>query len=169
VKSSPLGGNFVTDQIRMMFKAQPSPVPLVPHYMISAKTAVPAGEPSQAIYKRFDIPPTDSFRLWQEERVLTDFKQSVVEVWPGPGKLSGVSPQGLSNEELAARGSPGKPFEMPDGWNQVFGVERNKVTEGLFDAQAAYTVRPPPLPRTLLTWNRTRTTLRRSPSTSYRS
>jgi actin-related protein 4 len=140
VKTSPLGGNFITDQIRMMFKTQPSPVPLVPHYMIAAKTAVPAGEPSQATYKQFEIPPTDSFRLWQEERVLTDFKQSVVEVWPGPGKLGGISPQGLSNEELAARGSPGKPFEMPDGWNQVFGVERNKVVEGLFDANAAYTV-----------------------------
>ena len=144
MKTSPLGGNFITDQIRMMFKSQPSPVPLVPTLHDRPRRQRQQrllGEPSQATYKRFEIPPTDSFRLWQEERVLTDFKQSVVEVWPGPGKLSGVSLQGLSNEELAARGSPGKPFEMPDGWNQVFGVERNKVVEGLFDANAAYTVR----------------------------
>ena len=43
------------------------------------------------------------------------------------------------NEEIA-KNQPGRPFEMPDGWNQVFGVERYKAVEGLFDAKAAYTV-----------------------------
>jgi actin-related protein 4 len=33
---------------------------------------------------------------------------------------------------------PPRPFEFPDGWNNVFGVERFKVVEGLFDASAAY-------------------------------
>jgi len=147
VKTSPLGGNFVSDQIRLMFSTQTPPVPLVPYYMIASKTQVAAGEPSQAIYKKFEVPPTQSFRLWEEERVLADFKQSVVEVWPGPGALSSVGPQGISNEELAAKGSPGKPFEMPDGWNQVFQVERSKVVEGLFDEKAAYTDADHPLPK----------------------
>jgi len=34
---------------------------------------------------------------------------------------------------------PGRPFEMPDGWNQVFTSERFKIAEGLFDAAAALT------------------------------
>jgi actin-related protein 4 len=36
-----------------------------------------------------------------------------------------------------ARSSPGRPFEFPDGYNQVFGVDRYRVVESLFDAKAA--------------------------------
>lgn len=102
--------------------------------MISSKTAVDAGQAAQAVYKTFDVPPTDSFRKFEEERVLTEFKESVVQVWAGPGRLSSGA-----NEEIA-KSHPGRPFEMPDGWNQVFGVERYKATEGLFEAKAALTV-----------------------------
>jgi actin-related protein 4 len=99
--------------------------------MVQSKTPVEAGAPAQAIYKKFDVPPTASFRRLQEDRVLTEFKESVVQVWTGPGRLNSGS-----NEEIA-KGQPPRPFEMPDGWNQVFGAERFKAAEALFDAKAA--------------------------------
>jgi actin-related protein 4 len=98
-----LGGNFMSEQIRLMFASQPTPVPLVPHYQVKAKTPVDAGQASQAIYKKFEIPPTDSYRKWEEERVFTEFKESVVQVWEGPSKLSAPLPgaSGQTNEDAA--------------------------------------------------------------------
>jgi actin-related protein 4 len=140
VKTSPLGGNYISQQVRLMYTNQQPQVPLVPHFMVKSKSQVDAGQPSQATYRRFDIPPTDSFRAFQEDRVLHEFKESVVEIWPGPGKLSSAAGQNQTNEDIASKTSPVKTFEMPDGWNQVFGVERFKVAEGLFDEKGAYTV-----------------------------
>lgn len=131
VQKSPLAGNFVSNQIRLIFGQSRPPIPLTPHYTVSSKVQVDAGAPAQATYKKLENPPTASFRQHEEERVLTEFKESVVEVWPGPGRFSNGT-----NEEIA-KSSPGRPFEMPDGWNQVFGVERFKAAEGLFEAKAA--------------------------------
>lgn len=137
VVKSPLAGNFVSSQIRQIFKQATPEIPLVPHYMISSKTAVDAGAPAQATYKTFDTPPTPSFRLNEEERILTEFKESVVEVWPGPGRFSNGT-----NEEIA-KATPGRPFEMPSGWNQVFTADRFRAAESLFDASAALTTPKP--------------------------
>jgi actin-related protein 4 len=141
VQKSPLAGNFVSNQIRQMFKQSTPEIPLTPHYMVKSKTQVDAGAPAQAAYKTFDVPPSDSFRFNEEERVLTEFKESVVEVWPGPGRYTNGT-----NEELA-KSTPGRPFEMPDGWNQVFGPERFRAAEGLFDASAALTSDSSPRPK----------------------
>ncbi|KAF2737946.1 Actin/actin-like protein [Polyplosphaeria fusca] len=141
VQKSPLAGNFVSNQIRLMFKQSSPEIPLTPHFMVNSKTQVDAGAPSQASMKVFDIPPLDSFRRHEEERVLTEFKESVVEVWPGPGRFSNGT-----NEEIA-KAQPGRPFEMPDGWNQVFGSERFRVAEGLFDPAAALHDADNPIPK----------------------
>ena len=131
VQKSPLAGNFVSNQIRLIFKQAQPEIPLIPHYLVKSKTQVDAGVPAQAIYRTYDTPPHESFRYNEEERVLTEFKESVVEVWPGPGRFSNGT-----NEELA-KTLPGRPFEMPDGWNQLFGAERYRAAEALFDASAA--------------------------------
>lgn len=141
VQKSPLAGNFVSSQIRHIFKQSTPEIPLTPHYLVKSKTQVDAGAAAQATYKTFDIPPTDSFRLNEEERILTEFKESVVEVWPGPGRFSNGT-----NEEIA-KNTPGRPYEMPDGWNQVFGAERFRAAEGLFDASAALTSEGSPRPK----------------------
>ena len=107
--------------------------------MISSKTPVDATAPANATYRGFKIPPSESFRRLEEERVLTEFKESVVQVWGGPGRLSGGQ-QDTPNEEVI-KTLPGRPFEMPDGWNQVFGPDRFRVAEGIFDAKMALTVR----------------------------
>lgn len=143
VMKSPLGGNWISQQIRLMLAQQESPVNITPHYMVVSKTPVDAGAPSQAVLKKLDFAPTASFRRLEEERVLTEFKESVVQMWEGPGRLSSGQ-QGAANEDIA-RSQPGRPFEMPDGWNQVFSVERYKAVEGFFDPKAAHTARCPPL------------------------
>ena len=128
-----------------MFGTMQPPVPLVPHYMVKAKQPVDAGAPSNATYVQF----AETFRRLEEDRVLTSFKESVVQAWQGPGRLdspAGTGASGYSNMDHA-KSLPPKPFEMPDGWNQVFGVERFKVAEGLFDHRAAYSDAENPQPK----------------------
>ncbi|EQL32648.1 actin-like protein 4 [Blastomyces dermatitidis ATCC 26199] len=139
VQHSPLGGEFINSQIRALFKTNtPQPITITPHYLVSSKTAIDAGQPAQATYKTIpaDRAPDPSFRRLLEDRTISEFKECVVQVWPGPHSLSSTGPNGVSNEEIA-RGNPGRPFEFPDGYNQVFGAERYRVVESLFDAQAA--------------------------------
>lgn len=139
VQHSPLGGDYISSQIRALFKSNsPEPITITPHYLISSKTAVEAGQPPQAKYKTFppERSPDPSYRTLIEERTLAEFKECVVQMWPGPNKLSAISPNGVSNEEVA-KSSPARPFEFPDGYNQVFGADRYRVVESLFDAKAA--------------------------------
>ncbi|KAJ5585367.1 Actin-related protein 4 [Penicillium hispanicum] len=139
VQHSPLGGDYISSQIRALFKKNsPQPITVTPHYLISSKTAVEAGQSPQAKYKTFaaDKAPDASYRALLEERTLSEFKECVVQVWPGPNKLGATGPNGVANEEVA-RTSPGRPFEFPDGYNQIFGVDRFRVVESLFDAKAA--------------------------------
>ncbi|KAL4746786.1 actin-related protein 4 [Aspergillus terricola var. indicus] len=139
VQHSPLGGDYISSQIRALFKTNtPQPITITPHYLISSKTAVEAGQPPQAKYKTFppEKAPDASYRSLLEERTLSEFKECVVQVWPGPTKLSAPGPNGVPNEEMA-RSTPGRPFEFPDGYNQVFGVDRYRVVESLFDAKAS--------------------------------
>ena len=138
VTKSPLGANFISDQLRLIFSTSQPQIPLTPHYMVTSKTQVDAQSQAQATYRTFPsgFAPTPSFRTFQEERLLTEFKESVVQVWPGPGRLSGSTSGGVSNEDLV-KAQPGRPFEFPDGYNQLFSAERYRAAEGLFDAKAA--------------------------------
>ena len=138
IQHSPLGGDYISSQVRALFKTNsPQPITITPHYLVASKTPVEAGQPAQATYRSFppDKAPDASFRTLVEERTVTEFKESVVQVWPGPGRLSATGANGTSNEELA-KNTPGRPFEFPDGYNQVFGAERYRVVESLFDAKA---------------------------------
>jgi actin-related protein 4 len=139
VTKSHHGSYFISDQLRHIFSAQQPPIAMYPHYLIASKTPVDAGIPASASYRSFadGLAPHSSFRAHQEERLLTEFKESIVQVWPGPGKLSGASPTGAGTNEDAAKAQPGRPFEFPDGYNQVFGADRYRAAEGLFDAKAA--------------------------------
>lgn len=129
----------------MMFNEMQPPVPLIPHYMVKSKTPVDAGMPSAATYVKFDKPPTENFRICEEDRVLSAFKESVVQAWPGPGRLeSQAGNAGFTNADHV-KTQPPRPFELPDGWNQVFGLERYKVVEGLFVPKSAYSDSANPL------------------------
>lgn len=148
VMRSPLAGNFVSNQLRLLFASSQPPITITPHYLIASKTPVDAGAPAQATHRTFapGTEPHPSFRQFQEERVLTEFKESVVNVWTGPGRLGGHSQQGGTNIDVAKQ-HPGKPFEMPDGWNQMFpALDRYRAIEGIFDHKMALSdaQNPPP-------------------------
>ncbi|KAH0542949.1 NuA4 histone acetyltransferase subunit [Glutinoglossum americanum] len=144
VMRSPLAGNFISQQLRILFSTSNPQIPLIPHYLVASKTPVDAGAPAVATYRQFDTSIHDSFRRLEEERVLQEFKESVVQVWQGPGRLNSGQ-QGTTNEEVV-KSWPGRPFEMPDGWNQVFGGERFRVSEGMWDAKMALTDPENPAP-----------------------
>lgn len=144
---SPLAGNYISDQLRLLFSTSSPQVPLNPHYLVSSKTPVDALAPSQAILRTFanGSAPDVTFRRLQEERLLTEFKETVVQVWPS-GRLAGHDAQGRNNLE-AAKNTPPRPFEMPDGYNQAFGAERYRAVEGLFDPKMALTDAAKPAPQ----------------------
>lgn len=136
IQRSPVGGLWLSSQIRSMWDAQTDPrVEVVPTFMVENKTAVDAGAPAQARLRKFPYEITPSFRAYEEERLLTEYKESVVEVWRGPGKYTNPG-----NEELV-RSQPGRIFEMPDGANQMWREQRYRVSEGMWDDAAAL---PPP-------------------------
>lgn len=131
VQRSAIGGLWLSSQIRHMWEGADPKVDVVPTFMIESKTAVDAGAPAQARLRRFPFEIGSSFRAYEEERLLTEFKESVVEVWRGPGRF--LNP---GNEDLV-RSQPGRVFEMPDGSNRMWREERFRVSEGLWDDNAA--------------------------------
>ena len=153
VTHSPLAGNYLSNQLRALFATTTPPINLHPHYLVTSKTPVDANAPAQATYRSFPsaTAPASSFRTLQEDRILTEFKESVVAVWPGPGKLGGHNPSGTPNVEVA-KSHPGKPFEMPDGWNALFpALDRFRPAEALFDAKMALGDSPqPPASQTVI-------------------
>jgi actin-related protein 4 len=134
IQKSPVAGLWLSDQIRSMWESNEPKVDVVPTFMVESKKPVEAGAPADFKLRNLGFTVTDSFRQYEEERLLTEFKESVVEVWRGPGRFS--APQ---NEEFA-RAQPGRVFEMPDGSNQMWREQRYKVSEGMWDENAAYPV-----------------------------
>ncbi|KAK4218827.1 actin family [Rhypophila decipiens] len=134
IQRSPVAGSWLSGQIRSMWDSSDPKVEVVPTFMVENKKPVEAGQPAEARLKKFDFVVPESFRAFEEERLLTEFKESVVEVWRGPGKFQGP------NEDFV-KSQVGRVFEMPDGYNQMWREQRFKVAEGMWDETAAY----PPL------------------------
>ena len=59
--------------------------------------------------------------------------------------MGGHHQQGGTNLDLA-RTQAARPFEMPDGYNQLFGVERYRAVESLFDVKMALSDASHPAP-----------------------
>ncbi|KAL8347022.1 hypothetical protein RB601_003378 [Gaeumannomyces tritici] len=133
IQHSPIGsGLWVSGQIRSMWDAQDPPVKPAPHFLVENKTPVDAGAEANARLRTFPFDVSLSFRAYEDERLMTEFKESVVEVWRGPQKLAAPT------VEDYVRSQPGRVFEMPDGSNQMWREQRYKVTEGMWDEAAAY-------------------------------
>ncbi|KAI2625994.1 Actin/actin-like protein [Hypomontagnella submonticulosa] len=131
IQKSPVGGLWLSQQIRTMWDSVDPKIDVVPSFMIENKTPVDAGAPAQAKLRHFPFEIHQSYRAYEEERLLTEFKESVVEVWRGPGRF-----QNPGNEELV-KSQPGRVFEMPNGSNQMWREPRFRVSEGMWDETAA--------------------------------
>lgn len=134
IQKSPVAGIWLSSQIRSLFESSEPKIDLIPTYLVESKTPVDAGAPAQYKERKFDFSVSDSFRAYESERVITEFKESVVEVWRGPGKL--LSPQ---NEDIA-RQQPGRVHEFPNGSNQMWREQRYRLSEGMWDETAALPV-----------------------------
>lgn len=132
---SNLAGNWVSNQIRLMFAQSQPAIALRPYYMIQSKTAVDAGATASFMLRKFEKQPTPSFHLLQEERLLNEFKESCVQLW-NP-LVNHEQTLGNSGDFIKAQNQD-RPFEFPDGANNVFGVERFRAAEGLFDVKSAF-------------------------------
>ncbi|KAK3987762.1 actin family [Cladorrhinum sp. PSN332] len=135
IQKSPVGGVWLSGQIRSMWENSEPKVNVVPRFMVENKKPVEAGAPAEARLKTFGFTITDSYRAYEEERVVKEFKESVVEVWRGPGRFC------VPGSEDYVRNQPGRVFEMPDGFNQMWREQRYRVSEGMWEEGAAY----PPL------------------------
>ncbi|OTA68596.1 chromatin remodeling and histone acetyltransferase complexes subunit putative [Hypoxylon sp. EC38] len=131
IQKSPVGGLWLSQQIRTLWENNEPKIDIVPSFMIENKTPVDAGAPPQARLRNFPFEIHPTFRAYEEERLLTEFKESVVQVWPGPGRFTNPG-----NEELV-KSQPGRVFEMPNGSNQMWREQRFRVSEGMWDETAA--------------------------------
>jgi len=135
---SNLGGNYLSSQVRNVLASHDPPVTITPHYMVKSKQPVEAGQPANAILKQFPEgyrQPQESFRRYQEEKTILEFKELSLQTW-----TSGTPFRGQG--ETMAREQYVHPFEFPDGYNQTFSSERFKIVETMFDPQC-HTPSPP--------------------------
>lgn len=129
---SPAGGLWLSKQITALWESNEPKIAATPAFMIENKTPVDAGQPPNARLKKFAFEIHPSFLEYETERLMTEFKESVVEVWKGPGRYSNPG-----NEDFI-KSQPGRVFEMPDGYNQMWREQRYKVSEGMWDETQAY-------------------------------
>ncbi|KAI9890612.1 MAG: NuA4 histone acetyltransferase subunit [Vezdaea aestivalis] len=125
---SPLAGNFISSQVRHLFNTYTPTIKVHPHYEVRSKTPVDALSPAQAQYTKLPYSLTKSFSKFHEDRILHEFKEHTAQVYS-----SRLAPQGQIVEE--ARTGMGRSFELPDGFNAVFGLDRFRVVEGIWDAK----------------------------------
>ncbi|CRK42945.1 hypothetical protein BN1723_016101 [Verticillium longisporum] len=123
IQRSPVAGLWLSDQVRHLFGTSEPKIEVVPTYMVESKTPVDAGAPPQFKSRTFPFSIDKSFVEYENGRVITEFKESVVETWRGPGKF--LAPQ---NEEYV-RTQPGRIYEFPNGGNQMWREQRYRVSE----------------------------------------
>lgn len=125
------GGNYLSSQVRSVLAANEPPITITPHYLVKSKSPVDAGQSPSVVLKTFPEGykvPQDSFKRYQEEKVVLEFKEIALQTWTNPTPFRG---QG----ETVAKEQFGHPFEFPDGYNQIFSSDRFKIVETLFDHQ----------------------------------
>ncbi|KAF7562958.1 hypothetical protein G7046_g1146 [Stylonectria norvegica] len=134
IQKSPVGGLWLSGQIRNMWETSEPKVEPTPWFMIENKSPVDALTAPQVRLRKYPYSIHDTFKTYEEERVLTEFKESVVEVWRGPGRFN------IPGNEDFVKTQPGRVFEMPDGYNQMWREQRFRATEGMWDETAGYAV-----------------------------
>ncbi len=132
VQKSTIGGLWLSDQIRKMWETSDPKIDITPSFMVENKTPVEAGAPPNFKARTFNFPIHDSFRAYEEERLLTEFKESVVEVWRGPG--STLRPATRTTPSPSPAASSRCPTERTQMWRE----QRFRVAEGMWDEAASY-------------------------------
>ncbi|XP_033751888.1 actin-like protein 6B [Pecten maximus] len=118
IVKSPLAGDFISLECKKLMEELE--IDVIPPYMIQDKEPVSIME--DAIWKKKDTPEvTKSFHNYMVKDVLQDFAASALQVMDTP------------YDNSTAETMPTVLYEFPNGYNQDFGSEKFKLSEGLFD------------------------------------
>ncbi|KTW26481.1 hypothetical protein T552_02962 [Pneumocystis carinii B80] len=126
-----IAGNYLSAQARAYFSR--ANIPIVPHYMVKKKVPVDIEAPSRAELRKFSN-ICESFHVFQQDRVMQEFKESICQVFE----------KSLSESIPSSR--PAKAFEFPDGYNLLIDIDRYKVPEVLFNPSFLATESPEIIP-----------------------
>lgn len=136
-----LGGNYMSSQVRAMLATnEPQPITVTPHYLIKSKQPVDAGQTANVVFKEFPsgfTPPQDSYRRYQEEKVVLEYKEIALQTWTNPNAPFKGQGEMMTREQQYAL-----PFEFPDGYNQAYTSERFRLVESMFDPACYFTPLP---------------------------
>ncbi|XP_065654026.1 actin-like protein 6A isoform X2 [Hydra vulgaris] len=115
---TPIAGNVLTSQCLDL--VQEWGIDIVPSYMIKSKKQVE--EEAPADFSLRDFPPlTDSYKTYMKSELIRDFQKNCLQVSDSP----------FVQSEL--ENVPGFHYEFPNGYNRQVGIERFRISEGLFD------------------------------------
>ncbi|UYV65742.1 ACTL6A [Cordylochernes scorpioides] len=115
----PLAGDFLTHQCKLVLEE--NNIELVPPYLIAAKDAVKDLEAPRWTRKSGLPEVTKSWHSYMVKEMLQDFQSTVLQVSDSP------------YDKESVENMPTVHYELPNGYNQDFGVERFHIPEGLFD------------------------------------
>ncbi|KAI8974285.1 actin family [Pilobolus umbonatus] len=114
-----IAGNLISQQIREYLQKDLH-LAVTPLYKIASRRPVLAGASPQ-VQLRNRPNTTSSFNDYQVSKVIHEFKESVSQVSEIP-----------YDEQIMSQ-RPQKPFEFPDGYNSLFGAERYRTPEIMFN------------------------------------
>ncbi|KAL5006993.1 hypothetical protein ScPMuIL_015799 [Solemya velum] len=118
IVKSPLAGDFISTECRKLMEDMN--IDVIPPYLIQSKEPVKEGDSPK--WKKREVPElTKSFQNYMVKDVLQDFAASVLQVCDAPYDQANVDT------------IPATHYEFPNGYNNDFSSERNKICEGLFD------------------------------------
>ncbi|KAJ3120850.1 1-phosphatidylinositol-3-phosphate 5-kinase [Physocladia obscura] len=118
IQKNSVAGNAVSNFAKNLLES--NKINVVPHYNVRTKLPVSAGQiPSPDIL--LNRKATQSFHNFAAQRVLDEFKETVLQV-----SEFNFNPGYLQNRAL-------KAFEFPDGYNNSFGMERFRLPEIVFN------------------------------------
>eukprot|EP00049_Salpingoeca_infusionum_P023826 m.14038 g.14038 ORF g.14038 m.14038 type:complete len:485 (-) comp6119_c0_seq1:231-1685(-) len=120
VRRNRLAGNYVTDQFTHVLKNKIK-VDVVPAYMVAGKTAVEENAAPRWTRRKGIPEVTESYSEYMRKEVLRDLQATVCR----------VSDHTFSAEALA--NIPTTHYEFPNGYNCNWGLERYRISEGLFN------------------------------------
>ncbi|PWN30591.1 Actin/actin-like protein [Jaminaea rosea] len=96
---------------------------LIPRYRVKSRKPVEAGKEAQWEQREAALGASQSYKAFQEGQLLHEVKESIGQVLDSPW------------DEGLALSRPARSFEFPNGYNDVFGIERYRASEVLFNPQ----------------------------------
>ena len=120
IQKSPMGGDLLSKECKLIHEAQLKPQDLQPRYRIASRVPVGQNQPSSFTPRNVQG-TTDSFHAYMEMRMWDEFKESTI----------GIMSDMRYDEEMA-KTRFAKSFEFPSGYNSAYQQIRFRLGEIFF-------------------------------------